>query len=170
MAKAKNSTNRVRKAKEMAERSKRALQLKLAGATYPEIAETMGISLSTAHGDVQRALKDIPKDEAAQLRREESMRLDRLHRELWREAIDKDVPLIQRLPLFDRLVKLSDRRSKLLGIDAPQSLEVTGVDLDLDAAVAALVEAAQRAASTPEDDEDEFVDYAPEEIETPDGD
>lgn len=162
-----NKPKSVQRKYDMAVRSKKALQLKLAGASYPEIAKTLEISISTAHGDVQRALKDIPRDEAAQMRQEESLRLDRLHRELWKEAINDDVSLIQRLPLFDRLLKLADRRARLLGIDAPQSIEVSGVDLDLDAAVAALLDSATRSRPAPEE---EFVDYAPEELQTPDGD
>lgn len=163
----KNKQN-VPKKHEMAVRSKRVLQMKLAGATYPEIAEAMGISLSTAHGDVQRALKDIPRDEAAQMRQEESLSLDRMKRELWAEAMDRDVSIIQRLPLFDRLLKLSDRRAKLLGIDAPQSVEVSSLDLDLDKAIAALLSAAKDPVPDPGGD-DGFVDYSSEEIADDDG-
>lgn len=163
MGKVKN----IQKKHEMAQRSKQAIQLKLAGASYPEIAEALGVSLSTAHGDVQRALRDIPREEALLLRQVEAARLDRLGRELWKDAIDKDVNIIQRLPLIDRLLKLSDRRSKLLGIDAPQSVEISGVDLDLDAAVEQILNAAAARNSAPPE-EDGFVDYEPEEIETPD--
>ena len=46
--------------KEIQERRKKALDLRLAGATFREIAGALGVSLGTAHTDVATALADIP--------------------------------------------------------------------------------------------------------------
>lgn len=119
----------VAKQTEMAERAKKVLRLKLSGASYPEIAEVLEISMSTAHGDIQRAIRNIPKSEADQYREEELMKLDRLQRSVWEEALGGDHKAI------DRVLKIIDRRAKFLGLDAPQQVQVGASSLDLDAAV-----------------------------------
>lgn len=128
----------VAKEAERMERRRQVLALKIAGASYPEIAEALDIAVSTAHNDVQRALRDIPKDEADELRTIELSRLDRMQRELWAEAMKKEIPLVARLPLMDRILKLIDRRAKMLGLDSPTQVEVTGADIDIDKAMATL--------------------------------
>ena len=132
--------------KERAERAKQALQLRLEGDSYPRIAEKLGHSQSTIYTDVQKALRDIPKPEADQLRKEEQARLDLLQKAVWNQALDGDVASV------DRAVKIIDRRIRLLGLDAPSQLEVSGgSDLDVDGAVRALVAAAQGKTAQPQD-------------------
>ncbi|MBC6762427.1 hypothetical protein CRD14_07265, partial [Corynebacterium sp. LK27] len=60
--------------KEIQERRKKALDLRLAGATFRDIAGALGVSLGTAHTDVATALADIPKEEANELRKLEAAR------------------------------------------------------------------------------------------------
>ncbi len=117
----------------IAERRKRALDLRLAGATLAEIAEAHGVSITTAHKDIRRCLSDIPKASADELRKQEIARLDKLQNACWQDAIHGDLSAI------DRALKVIDRRAKMLGLDAPQQVEVTGVDVDLDATVARIM-------------------------------
>lgn len=134
----------VSKQVEIAERRKEALSLRLAGVGYKEIAEVLDVSVSTAHGDIQAALHDIPKAEADQLRQEEAMRLDRLQRTVWPEAIKG------RPEMIDRAIRIIDRRARLFGLDAPTAVAVSSADIDVDAAVRALVDAAQGKTTEPE--------------------
>ena len=52
------------KALELQHRKKEALQLRLEGMTYAEIAERMGKSLSTVHGYVTDSLAEVTKEDA----------------------------------------------------------------------------------------------------------
>lgn len=142
---AKQENRKTHQQKERAQRQKMALQLRLGGASYPEIGEKLGHSQSTVYNDVQKALRDIPRTEADQLRTEELARLDRLQRAVWAQALEGKVTYV------DRALKIIDRRARLLGLDAPSQVEVsTGADLDLDGAVRALVEAAQQGGQKPD--------------------
>lgn len=123
-----------------AERRKKALALRLAGATLNEIAEVNGCAVSTVHADIQRCLSDIPRQEADELRAQEVTRLDRLQRACWDPALAGDLAAI------DRALRIIDRRAKMLGLDAPQQVEVTGVDVDLDATVARIMAVAEAVA------------------------
>lgn len=118
-------------------RQKEALQLRMAGATYREIAEQQQRNVADVHKDVQKAMRDIPKEEADALRKQERDRLDKLQFALWDSAISGDVHASQ------QVLKIIDRRAKLLGLDAPQQVEVSASDVDLDATVARILQAAE---------------------------
>lgn len=117
------------------QRRKQSLTLRLSGMTYAEIAENLGVSNYTAWQDVNQALADIPKSEADQLREEEVGRLDRMQRAVWDAALAGDLQAMQ------TVLKIVDRRAKLLGLDAPQQVELSG-DADLDAVVRKIISAA----------------------------
>lgn len=120
------------------EERKKALQLRLAGATYAEIGEAMGCGISAARTRIKGALSDICAEERGQLRSIEVARLDRLQRSCWAAALAGDLAAI------DRSVKIIDRRAKLLGLDAPQQMEVTSsMDVDLDGTAAKIMELAK---------------------------
>lgn len=124
-----------------AERRKKALALRIGGATLAEIAEVNGCAISTVHADIQRCLSDIPRQEADELRAQEVTRLDKLQRACWTPAMDGDLAAI------GRALRIIDRRAKMLGLDAPQQVEVTGVDVDLDATVERLLIVAKAVAA-----------------------
>ena len=127
------------KALELQHRKKEALQLRLEGKTYTEIAEHMGKSVSTVHGYVTGSLAEVTKEDAQQLRDVEAARLDALQHAIWDKAIDGDLSAI------DRVIKIIDRRARLLGLDAPQQVAVNnGMDVDIDAAVDKLIAVAMR--------------------------
>lgn len=106
-----------------AEKRRQAMQLRTAGATYEEIARTLGYSSrSAAYHAVQKALKDMLQEPADDLRKVEAERLDKLQRALWKQAMDGNQGAV------DRVLRIMERRAKLLGLDAPVKQEVSGPD------------------------------------------
>lgn len=103
------------------ERERQALELRMAGGTYAQIAEALEISQTGAYKAVMRALDKLNQktlENAEQLRRLELERLDRAVLAVW--------PKVQegRLTAIDRWIRLSESRRKLLGLDAPQQANV----------------------------------------------
>lgn len=122
---------------EMAERRKEALQLRLAGASYQAIADHLGVSKYTAYHDVQNEIADIPKEAAAELRREELMRLDTLQRAVWKEALQGDTDAVR------TALQVVDRRIRMMGLDAPAAVNVGSGNTDIDDAVQKFIKATQ---------------------------
>lgn len=115
-----NSVSRARQRKHNA-----ALQLALAGASWDEIALSLGYPTGRlARVAVEKALEKqlATSDDRAKMRRIASARLDRLLRGVWSKAIDPDHP--------DHLIALSKAREviadhrKLFGLDAPTEVVV----------------------------------------------
>jgi hypothetical protein len=140
-----------------------AAQLKADGHTYRQIAQIQGCSPSGAHARVERAIKAVPVDAVESLRAVELERLDEMYRvalsQLRTDAVrvdhgrivrdDDGNPLIDhgaKLIALDRLLKIQDRRAKLLGLDAPSRSRIEVITEDavdaeirrLEAEVAAL--------------------------------
>lgn len=67
-----------KKSKARRDRMAKALNLRLTGASYRQIAQDLDISVVTAHRDVADALKDITKDTAAEVLDLELQRYDEL--------------------------------------------------------------------------------------------
>jgi hypothetical protein len=89
------------------------------GASYREIGSHLGVSTKTAHQYVMRELERLAEEaheEAAQVRVLELQRLDRMLRGLWLRARDGDTFAV------DRVLKMMERRARLLGLDAPAML------------------------------------------------
>lgn len=110
-----------------AERRSKAIALRLAGADYEAIATRLGYaSRGAAYTDIDRAMQSAvaeQEQEAAVLRQVELARLDRLQAGIWTTA------LAGNLKAVDTTIKIIDRRCKLLGLDAPQRLEVLTRDV-----------------------------------------
>lgn len=156
----------------------KALQMRLAGIPYGQICETLGYSSrANAINDVRRALVATVNEPADELRALEVQRLD----VLWNTAmkvltrlhvtvnngkvihldglpVQDDGPI---LAAIDRLLKIQERRAKLLGLDAPKAFEVVTVDA-VDQQIRALTEELQRteAAAAAEPDGDEALEVA----------
>jgi len=106
-----------------AERRQKALEMRKAGATYMQIGNALGISNVAAHKHVMAALKVLTEktiEDASEVLRLELERLDQLQLQLWTKAKQGHLGSI------DRILKVMDRRAKLLGIDAPEKRELTG--------------------------------------------
>lgn len=123
------------------DRRAKAWELRLKGKTVRQIALELEVSVGTAHGDIAAVLERTKEenDEKAETHRTISLArleraLDVVERALVADAYDaqgnKDHEL--QLKALDRLVRIEERRSKLLGLDAPSKVEteVTAVTLD----------------------------------------
>jgi len=146
------------------ERDAEAARLRARDHTFQEIADQLGFAgRNGARYAVERALASAIAEPAEELRRLELMKLDAMSRSAWEvleaqhylvsqgrvihlgdgEPLGDDAPVLHAI---DRLLKISERRCKLLGIDAPVRMEVTSIDA-LDQQIAALeAELAERAA------------------------
>lgn len=134
------------------ERRTEAIKLKLAGATWDEVAEACGYSSrGAAHADIQREMerrREVEKEELDALRQVETDRLEALWATAWallqrknvtvshgkviyitdpetgeKMALQDDAPTLMAI---DRLVRISERKAKLLGLDAPLQVEHGG--------------------------------------------
>jgi hypothetical protein len=119
------------------ERSREALDLRLVGKTYDQIGEALGVSKQQAHRLVKAELDELAaltRGAAEELRQRELETLDRLLATAMPCAEQGD------MQAADRVIKISARRSALLGLDAPAKHEhevtVTTLASDLDAAQA----------------------------------
>jgi len=105
------------KTEEDALNDREALRLRSQGLSYREIADELGVDTSTAYRRTQRALSAVPVEDVESYRLLELDRLDALQRAIWDKAIDGN------LNALDRVLAIMSRRSKLLGLDAPQRRE-----------------------------------------------
>jgi len=105
------------------ERQQQALNLRIAGASFDQIARQVGYaSRGAARNAVLAILKRREQEPADELRKMEGERLDRLQLGLWNQAANGDREAI------DRLLRLMKRRADLFGLDAPAKIEQTGKD------------------------------------------
>jgi hypothetical protein len=141
------------------ERHAEAVRLRSEGHTYDEIARQLGYrDKATAYNAVQRTLTRAVREPADEVRQIELVRLD----SLWMHAmkvlasphvtvsngrvvmvedragqahpVPDDAPVLQAI---DRLLRIMERRAKLLGLDAPAKVEVMSLDR-IDQAIAEL--------------------------------
>jgi hypothetical protein len=101
------------------QRQQAALELRRMGIGYVEIGNRLGIGKSQAHRLVQAGLEDARAQigaEANELKSEEISRLDAMLAGLWPDARKGQQGAV------DRVLKIMERRAKLLGLDAPLKL------------------------------------------------
>lgn len=127
-----------RREMERADRIAKCLDLRRQGYSYDEIGREVGISKANAHKLTVLGLEALPRESAEEVRKLEAERLDALTRATWGEASAGELDAVA------AQVKLSERRSKLLGLDAPQKQDVNAnvmaVTTDLDAFRSEVVE------------------------------
>jgi hypothetical protein len=144
-----------------AERDADACRLRRDGCTYDHIAAELGYAdRGDAYKGVQRALVAIVQEAAEEVRAVELDRLDMLWRAglkvlrakhvtvsngkviYLRDDQGNETPLLDDAPVLnaiDRLLRIMERRAKLLGLDAPKRIEVLTMDV-IDAEIARLSE------------------------------
>lgn len=141
---------------ESAERDREACRLRSRGLTYQAISDRLGYGGEpNARRAVQACLVAIQIEGAEELRRLQLDQLDYLTvqalnvlesahyttTQAGRVATDADGrPLVDHGPVLaaiDRLLRIQERRAKLMGLDAPQRTEVISLDA-IDAEIAAL--------------------------------
>lgn len=96
------------------DRQIKALELRKAGLTYQQIADNAGFGTrQAAFAAVQKALSKVQHEAAAPLLTLELERLDAMLLALWPQAKAGNQGAI------DRVLRIMERRSKYLGLDAP---------------------------------------------------
>lgn len=99
------------------------LELRRAGKTYHEIQAATGISKTTAQRLVVQGMEDARAQilaSADDLKTEEISRLDAMLAGLWPDARKGHLGAV------DRVLKVMERRSKYLGLDAPARNSLEG--------------------------------------------
>src|SRR5579872_3352491 len=95
-----------------------ALALRAKKLTYEEIAAQCGFAdRASCYRAIQRQLERRVVTNVDHLRRQEADMLDQLHQVCWDMAMDKANK--GRLFAVDRVLAISERRAKLLGLDIP---------------------------------------------------
>lgn len=105
---------------EQGERASDAYDLRRAGRSYRYIAEALDCSVGWAHELVQIAIKARIPEAAEETRQLEVDRYDGWLARL-EERLDKGANPEQVVPI---LLKVSERRAKLMGLDAPKRVHV----------------------------------------------
>lgn len=97
----------------------KAMDMRLAGASYRQIGAALGINHTTAMQDVSHMLREYMTEPTEEVRKAEMQRLDRLMMAHWNAAIAGDTKATQ------MVLNIMDRRARLLGIDAPVKVDIT---------------------------------------------
>lgn len=128
-----------------AARDAKAVRLRSQGASYSEIATALAFhDASGARKAVERALADVVRPDVERLRALQGDELDAIQLECWRiittphpkvsasgrividpntgEPVTDPAPIVAAL---NTLVRVGERRAKLLGLDGPAKVEVT---------------------------------------------
>lgn len=108
-------------------RQQRAVELRRAGCSYREIGKAIGIGTTSAHRLVSQAVaeaRNAVADDVNEMRALELSRLDALLGGLWADARRGHLGAI------DRVLKIMERRAKLLGLDAPARVSRAAVARD----------------------------------------
>lgn len=131
------------KSAEVTRRRKRVIELRDEGMTFREIAEELGVSVKLVHDDYKKTMAEIPVEAVETYRRHQQDEL------AMARAVVEDILAARHVTIsatgqvvyegndivrdhgpilaaVDRLMKISDREAKLLGLDARPELTVTG--------------------------------------------
>jgi predicted transcriptional regulator len=123
---------------QLATQTEVAFTLRLAGATYNEIARTMGLDPRTVRGYIERELETRVSPKVLEYRELESARLDRYLTKLERGVEAGDVKSI------DTALRISVRRARLLGLDSPVRIDMVKTEVTQeDLAIQELIREAQ---------------------------
>lgn len=105
-------------------RQQQALELRKAGVTLEQIARTVGFkSKQAAHDSIRRALAEIPRLPAQELRELDLQRLDQLGLAVWQRAIAGDADAIS------SALRILSQRARLMGYDVNPEPSVSGQQL-----------------------------------------
>lgn len=107
-----------------------AAELRALGLTYPQIAERQKCAISTAYAAVQRALAAVPVEAVHELRQIECDRLDMVIAKLWDIANNDDTATTERINSLTGIMRASESKRRLLGLDAPARQTVTVITED----------------------------------------
>lgn len=122
-------------------RTQQILSLRKAGWSFDQIAKKLGLSVKTVRNLSDRVMRKFIRDQqemVGEILMLEVARLDqmwsRLH-ELVIETPDGEDPeatLYERVKVMEQMIKIQERRAKLLGLDAPEKKQVMAAKVSLD--------------------------------------
>ena len=96
-----------------------ALELRRAGATYSQIADTLGYATAAgAQKAVEAGIREVLQEPAQGVLELELSRLDAMLTTLWPKMRQGD------MAATDRILRIMDRRARYLGLDAPERHEI----------------------------------------------
>ena len=107
-----------------AERRQEAVKLRIAGATFQQIGDRLGMTRQGAHVTIKRYLYETAKateESADELRVLELQRLDALQASHWSDAMKGDIQKTL------AILRIMNRRAALMGLDAPVRAEIANV-------------------------------------------
>jgi hypothetical protein len=132
---------------ELVDREKQIIELRIEGFTWRQIAEQTQMSPAGALKAYNRAMIRTLKPASEELRELELDRLDTLQQTYWQPAVNGN------LRAADFILRVIDKRAKILGLDAPTKIQAEVVTYDggtnLDAeveAIARLIDASRTVA------------------------
>lgn len=99
---------------------RRAIELRSAGYSNLEVAETLGVTPPTASRYFTEGIRDIPKEAAEDYRQKQLLQLDQLLKAIWdgsRTGSKESVWMI------DRALAIMERQAKLLGLEKLADIE-----------------------------------------------
>ena len=107
------------------EKDQRALELRKEGHSYESISEQLGYSTrSASYKAVMRRLRDMDRPAVSMLRELEVQRLDAMLYAVWDDVLQGDANAVH------TALRISVRRSRLLDLDAPNTVEArTRIDV-----------------------------------------
>jgi DNA-binding CsgD family transcriptional regulator len=154
-AKARDGRGRMTRTPSDIERDLRAAELRSKSLSYRQIAAELGVSVSNAHAAVERGIREIPTEGAAEARQVELAKLDTVEQAAWSileahhyvmlesgpkagtiiyHPMRPEEPLADSGPVLaaiDRILKTSERRARLMGLDAPRQSIVNVITEDM---------------------------------------
>ena len=117
-----------------------AIQLRLSGATWQEVAEVIGFPTARAAlVATERALeKELRNESKDEMRALAGKRLDRLLRAVWAKALNPESP--EQMVAVTKAREIISQHTKLFGLDAPTEMVVhSPAQQELEAWVATVV-------------------------------
>jgi hypothetical protein len=110
---------------ELIDKELKVLELRRMGMTWQKIAEQVGYADHTgAYAAYKRAMKRTLQQPADELRNAELDRIDRLQMAAWGKAMQGEIGSIH------VIVRLMERRARLLGLDMPIRAEMEVIKYD----------------------------------------
>lgn len=101
--------------------AKNVLKLRKMGLDAQQISGELDVPVDRVRNIISSALKALSKEmkgQAEQIRSLELTRLDELQTAIWADCMDG------KLTAIDRVLKIMERRSKLVGLDAPERVDI----------------------------------------------
>lgn len=110
-------------------RRQRAFEMRRGGGSYRAIGAALGVSHEIARQDVAAIMEQVnaeSREMAAEYRSIQIERLDAMLTAIWPRALkaNPENPQAQ-MAAVDRVLRIEERRAKLLGLDAPQAVDLS---------------------------------------------